>query len=223
MASALDFITGKVKWEDPVDDYSKEDGEEYETEFYLKGYDPVQIAQLATSKEFLAQWSVWVAKNDKNASEGSIRVRKIIPFDADSNVAGDATYELTTKVKLHDGGTVNDERNAVIDEAYYLTFRHLCDQGLVRNRYSIPITVGNEHGVLECDLFVDEDSGEPKEWLKIDLENIRDVSIDDIKLTYDEIIMVRPSDKKSDPEKMKKVREIFNKHLVSIPGKTHTA
>lgn len=134
----------------------------------------------AASMESHEQWEVRIAKTDKNAGKGSIRVRKTVI------AGGDPAYVITTKVPLNeDGDKLELALQSNADN--FLQFKYLAEQGLIKNRYHFPI-VGTDM-VWEVDVFPKEGGGY-HEWCKIDLEvKDRSAPIPELPITLEDIIL----------------------------------
>lgn len=183
-------------------------GIEYEIEIYLHGYDIEQIRSLSVSTEEQEQWGIYVPKTEKNAADGTIRVRRT------TIVGGETKYEQTTKIKSGHGKL---EHEVLTDEVLFGMFKRLADQGLCKTRYRIPHkTKEGVDVVLECDVFKDK-VGNDVEWVKIDveLEEGTKFSIEDIPFKHDQIYFVTPEMKTEKDPICQTVQELYNKYFVS--------
>ncbi len=133
---------------------------EREVEFWINQPNVDEIASMSVSKEFQEQWGVFVPKSNKNAAEGSIRVRQTI--SADQTV----TYELTGKQFLPDG--TKDEFPCQVDADLFKFFRYIADSGMKKDRYMIPVDVEGNQLTLEVDVPYTKEG--VADWIKVDLE-----------------------------------------------------
>jgi hypothetical protein len=116
----------------------------------------------AEGMEHQEQWQIKVEKTEKNAARGRIRVRKTV------NKAGQVEYVNTTKVEV---GEVASGDNVEVPipttEANFIQFRHLAEEGMIKDRYFFPVP--DSDLVWEVDVFK-KPNGEYYDWVKLDLE-----------------------------------------------------
>jgi hypothetical protein len=183
---------------------------EYELEVYLKGFDVEQIKSMAVSHEGQEQWGIYVPKTPKNASDGSLRVRKTIhPDDR-------VEYEFCTKTNAGDKGKVevpDPSREEQLEQ-----FKLMADQGLIKTRFIIPGSF--ENGIefkWEVDLFLNKE-GKIVPWAKVDIELNPDDPRPDVKnfpvpFTHDEVIIISPEMKADGTGPKEKIAELYEKYF----------
>lgn len=190
---------------------------EYEYEVYLHKPDFEYIVSNSPLKVLQEQYGVYVPKTEENASSGSVRVRKEYFMVEDRTV-----YELTVKTKRSDGSDL--ESTVPISKEMYDQYTLLPDQGMRKLRCVLDL---DDDIKLEVDIF-ETLGGEPVEWIKIDIEmnegrrldinGLRDL----IPFKYDDIIIVTPESKTSDPALATRVDELYKRYF-TIANKHITA
>lgn len=177
------------------------------------------FAQLeaAASKVEQEQWNICVEQTDANAGSGGVRVRKTIIEGSDP------LYELTTKIRVE--GDSDQSAKAAIETTVPTTkdqfesFRFLCDDGLLKDRYRFPI-VGSAL-VWEIDCFKKADGGY-QEWVKIDLEvPSADASIPELPIKFAEVIY--PEGYGREGDQSAKLDEIWKTFYTPNPYRNQTA
>lgn len=183
---------------------------EYEIEVYLKGFDFEQIRSMASSHEGQEQWGAYIPKSDNNASFGSLRVRKTIHPD------GESEYEFCTKTDGGPNGKV--EEPDPVRPAQLEQFKLFCDQGLIKTRYKVPgkFEDGVEF-VWEIDLFTNK-RGELVDWAKIDIElkepRPGGLNVSEIPFTHEEVLVITPEEKAEGTGKHKdQIKELYEKYF----------
>lgn len=166
------------------------------------------FAQLsnAASRESQEQWQVKMAKSDKNAGEGAIRVRKSHIDGADPN------YYLTLKTRAKVG---NLESTLSCGEDMFTMMKFLADFGMVKDRYRFPVP--NTELVWEVDVFKKPD-GTYHDWVKIDLE-VEDLSapLPELPLKFADVIM--PADLEGqDKEKHNATLDVLYNSVFKTPN-----
>lgn len=124
---------------------------------FINNFDQLKSA---TSKIHQEQWEVKLPRTEKNATSGSLRVRKVV------EEGQPVQYCLTTKLLLNEDG----DKDEVTTETSADMFTHLAflsPGGMIKDRYTFPIE-GSEL-VWEVDMFLKPD-GTYHNWAKIDLE-----------------------------------------------------
>jgi hypothetical protein len=91
-----------------------------------------------TSTERHEQWELKIPETDQNAGHGTIRIRRTTWPHATGK---GAQYVLTTKVKLKDG--TNSEVPVETSEDNFRQFRVLAASGMLKDRYTYPVTAGS--------------------------------------------------------------------------------
>ncbi len=135
--------------------------EEIEHVFYAKLANMLDLKK-ATSYEHQEQWELKLPLTDKNASDGSIRIRKTVKPDQDPE------YVITTKTRTNKD---NDriEVSVPTTDVNFKQFQLLSPRGMRKDRYHFPVPDSNL--VWEVDMFLKPGSDtEYFEWCKIDLE-----------------------------------------------------
>ena len=181
---------------------------EYEYEIYLHLADLEYIGANSPHKVLQEQYGIHVSKSEENATSGSIRARKEL-FLIDKRV----THELTIKTKLNDGSDL--ESTVEITGEMYNQYTLLPAQGMRKLRCVMELDGGIS---LEVDVF-ETLSGDPVDWVKIDIEmpEGKRLDMDELKniipFKYEDIIVVTPESKTNDPELMKRVSELYDKYF----------
>lgn len=173
--------------------------------------------EAAASKVEQEQWNICVEQTDANAGSGGVRVRKTVIEGSDP------LYELTTKIRVE--GDSDQAAKAAIETTVPTTkdqfesFRFLCDDGLIKDRYRFPI-IGTEM-VWEVDCFKKDDGGY-QEWVKIDLEvPSADTAIPDLPLKFAEVIF--PEGYGREGDQSAKLDEIWQSFYTPNPYRAQTA
>lgn len=179
---------------------------EQEIVFYARLSDFVELNR-ASVKEFQYQWEVKVAKTDKNASKGTIRVRKTIP-----NITGDAPpeYVLTTKTP-NDVGDGRHEVAIPTTEDNFQQFMMIAERGQMKDRYNFPI--GGTNIIFEVDMFylpgAERGSGKYHPWCKIDIENVTSIDqVPELPFKVEELIKSQTGSRT--PEEETKVNFLYD-------------
>lgn len=180
---------------------------EKEIEFTIYARMP-DMSQLngAKSKEHQEQWEVRVAGTDKNAGEGSMRVRKTVIEGADP------VYTRATKIPYN---ATNDKIEVPMpsNEDEFLAFGYLAEQGMIKDRFHFPI-MGTEL-VWEVDCFPKPDGGY-HEWVKIDLEvKDREMRLPEFPVTLEDVILPKDFGKIPQEEWEKQVSELYEKYFIA--------
>lgn len=133
---------------------------EIEYTFYARVPDMDELFK-ASHKEHQEQWELKFAKTDKNASKGSIRIRKTV------EEGKEPVYVITTKVPVP--GAENDKIEVPVPTtvAQFESFRYMSEFGMIKDRYFFP--VDGSDLVWEVDMFLKPEGGY-YDWCKIDLE-----------------------------------------------------
>jgi hypothetical protein len=132
----------------------------------------MSVLNTAVKKELQEQWEIKVKKTDasitpKNLAGGRLRVR---------NINNGEKYVFCSKAKAETGDT-EVELESTKDQ--FDQFAAMATGGMIKTRYYFPIKgtensfpEGDFNGALvwEIDVFKDGVTGEPVEWVKIDLE-----------------------------------------------------
>lgn len=180
---------------------------EREYELYLKGVDIDAIVSKSVSKEEQEQWGIFVPKTDKNAAQGTVRIRKTI--------FPDGRIEYVQAIKAKGGSGNNPEKESVSDETSFTMFKLLADQGLIKTRYHVPKVLSNGfEATLEFDVFKNQ-RGEIVPWVKVDVELPEGVSFSmaDIDIEVDEVYLLPPDKSQVPKETMDKVFKIFETYF----------
>lgn len=171
---------------------------EIEIVYYGKLTDMSQLEK-ATSKEDHEQWEIKIKKNDKNAVEGRIRVRKTTKSD-DSNST--SAYNLTAKTK----GKKFDGDNEVCTPAspeLFRQFQLMAETGMIKTRYHFEV----DNHVFELDVFKKPDGGY-HEYVKVDIElTAEGEAIPELPFKLDELITNQESDQTE--EEKKKIEKLY--------------
>lgn len=183
---------------------------EYEIEVYLKDFDIEQVRSMAMSHEGQEQWGVYIPKSDKNASFGSLRVRKTIHPDGREEIEFCTKTDGKEKGKLEEPDPV---RQAQLDQ-----FKLFSDQGLIKTRYKVPDRF--EDGVdftWEIDVFTNK-RGEIVPWAKIDVElsepRTGGIKPSEIPFNHSEVIIITPEEKAAGEKKNQaKIQELYEKYF----------
>jgi hypothetical protein len=138
---------------------------EIEHTIYAKVVSPSELER-AASKENQEQWEIRVPKDDKNAGDGSMRVRKTWQDGKEE----EAVYVRTSKVKMNDNGD-KIELPLPSNKDEFTIFKFLSGQGMRKVRFTFPI-IGTDLK-WEIDMFPKPDGEGYYDWCKIDLE-VRD-------------------------------------------------
>lgn len=173
---------------------------EIEHTIYARIVNPVELEK-AASKEHQEQWEIRVAKTDKNAGDGSIRVRKtVIP-------GGDPVFVRTSKIRQNaDGDKLELPMPSNEDE--FNMVRFLAEQGLIKDRYFFPIE--GTKMVWEVDMFP-KIGGGYHEWVKIDLEvEDREAAIPPFPIELTDVIMPKGFGRQDEEQSEALVRKIYD-------------
>lgn len=184
---------------------------ENEAEFYIQNPDLSFISDKSVSTELQEQWGIFQPQTGKNAGEGSLRVRKTITNGEEPK------YEMTGKLFMKDG--TKQEYPLEVNADLFSFFEKISEQGMIKTRYHLPITIGEVALTLEVD--VPKRMGE-EVWVKVDLEIPEGMHMPDretlknaIPFSYEgECIIVTPSDKAAKNEVAQKGHELARKLLV---------
>lgn len=184
---------------------------EYEIEIYLEGYDIEQIRSMSTGAEAQAQWGIYVPKSEKNATSGSIRVRK-----TENLATEDVKYIRTTKTNKKDKGNLENERET--DQTEFEQFEQMSEEGLIKTRYFVPIRL-EDQGIevtLEVDAFTNK-AGVFVPWVKIDAEVEQGVEIrpEHIPFTYKKMHIVTPERKQTDKALVEEIGKLYEEYFRS--------
>lgn len=143
--------------------------QEIERVFYARLEDFTQLQQAAGFEDH-DQWEIDIARSERNASSGRIRVRKT------TSEQGDVDYVLTSKIKMA-GMVPEDHANLEVptpsSQAQHEQFKLLADKGMIKRRFFFPVS-GSEL-VWEVDVFFTGKKAIQPElryrpWVKLDLE-----------------------------------------------------
>jgi len=171
---------------------------------------PLEIEERATSHEVQEQWGVFIPKTDKNASEGTLRVRY-------TQIEGEEpSYVFCTKTAATDKGRPEVEDPVCPEQFQQL--RKMAGQGLKKVRYNVPHLLESTQTniVYQVDRFRNKE-GEIIPWHKIDAEVAPGTPITEADIPFDceELIIVTPEAKKNDPALAKKIGELYAKYFRS--------
>lgn len=155
------------------DDSSGVASTEVEYVYYAKLKDP-SILEKATHVEAQEQWNFKVAKTDKNAAEGRLRVRKTtidgkVEYVLTIKTEQKALQATTTQINTNTLSASQNLREVGLEatEDVFEMFKLMADQGMIKTRYNLPVE-GTDL-VFEVDRFL-LPNGEFSEWVKVDLE-----------------------------------------------------
>lgn len=178
---------------------------EIEHTIYGRIVNPLELKN-AKSMEKHEQWETRIAKTDKNAGEGSIRVRKTWVE------GGDPTYVRTAKVKVNDKGD-KLELPLPSSEDEFTIMKFFAEQGLIKDRYFFPIE-GSEL-VWEVDMFPKVGGGY-HEWVKIDLEvKDRDAPIPELPIELADVIMPKGYGRQDDGKADELLTQIYDEFFIA--------
>lgn len=185
-------------------------GHEYEIEIYVRLKNPDEVVEKSTSHELQEQWGCFIPKTDKNAASMSTRVRMTQLVDAEPD------YVFCSKTDAGELGRKEVEHASCRDQ--FDQFRMAADQGLKKIRYNVPHhleTIATDI-VYQVDMFRNK-KGELVPWTKIDAEVQPGTSIreEDIPFACDEIIIVTPEAKKSDPALRERIGKLYAQYFRS--------
>lgn len=168
---------GQVALEgEPDGKVRREDEHMWAAEMILEGAHCFPELEKAASWEYQDQWGLKIAKGEKNAGAGQVRVRATYPGGEGFMNLGDPKFVHTVKVNASDGGAFETEIE--ITEDYFKAFRLLAADGMQKDRYFFPV----DGGVFEVDMFLLPGLAEGRLkgmknrgrdyhiWCKIDLE-----------------------------------------------------
>lgn len=143
------------------------------------------VLEKAASMEHQEQWEIPIAKTEKNAAKGSMRVRKTIVTDRAPE------YVYTTKAQYNASG---DRKEVPIPttEDHFALFRLLSEKGMRKDRYFFPVE--DSDLVWEVDVFylpgAEVGSKQYCPWCKIDLEvPSRSVAIPPLPIPLEDVIV----------------------------------
>lgn len=163
----------------------------------------------ASGMEHQEQWQIKVAKTDKNAAKGRIRVRKTVTKD------GAVEYVNTTKVEVGDTASGdNIEVPIPTTEGNFLQFRFLAEEGMIKDRYFFPVP--DSDLVWEVDVFK-KPNGEYYDWVKIDLEvSDLDAPLPALPLALEDVITAKYGDR-TDAEEARVTALYANEFIAKNP------
>lgn len=188
-----------------------------EIEFQIYGFmvDQTEL-DLAAGVEHQEQWSVKIAKVEKNFVGGVERVRSINQGEQ---------YIRTLKIKSPSGGEKEIENESSRAEFEFMAM--VSEQGMLKKRFTFP--VGNDL-VYEVDVFLAPD-GSYHPCVKIDLEvklpaamengyskqelleYISSIELPPVPITLKDIVVLPPVGRK--PEDEKKVSEFYRAYFLT--------
>lgn len=150
---------------------------EKEHTFFARILDFSQF-KLATRAQVQEQWAVKVPRSEQNASEGSIRARKVTKRN------GKTHYELTVKNKVSEGSI---EVTVPTTEAMFFQIRALSEQGMMKHRYTFPIKGTGLKWEVDA---VPDGNGGYYPWVRIEIE-VKDLKdkVPEIPIKTEELIM----------------------------------
>jgi len=180
MANILRRAVRRISFEEIADGKAFK---EIEHTFYARLDDFDQLKK-AISFEHQEQWELKFPRTDKNAGNGSIRVRKTVVGNSPEE------YVLTVKTVLNGDG---DKMEVPIPttKAMFDQFRVLSEKGMKKDRYFFPIEGSDLR--WEVDVFHspgnDVAAGQYCPWVKLDLEvKDRSAAIPPLPMAFAEII-----------------------------------
>lgn len=184
------------------DDHSGKPVKEIELVFYAKVLDKLEL-QNATRSEHQEQWELKIPKEENNAGNGQIRIRKT------EKKGEQPEFVLTTKVQVNDLGD-RIESGVPTTITMFKQFKALCSVGMRKDRYFFPDA---ETGLVwEVDMFLVPGTkpGEFRyhDWCKIDLElQDHDTPIPPFPIKLGEVITAQHGKRTSEEETI--VRNLY--------------
>lgn len=180
---------------------------EIEHTFYARLVNPDDLLQ-AAGKEHQEQWEIKIDKSDKNASKGSIRIRKTVKENSEPE------YVITTKVPVP-GTNDKIETPVPTTEGQFKSFKVMAESGMIKDRFFFP--VDGSDLVWEIDMFLKPEGGY-FEWCKIDLEvKSREDQIPPLPIEFAGIIMNQTGERTEEEET--RVRALYDtEFLTKNPG-----
>ena len=182
---------------------------EHEHEIYvlIEDFDQLKEAKSVDRQE---QWTLKVAKTDKNGARGNIRIRKITkrpPYGEEATADAPVQYVYNIKANMADGSRLEVPLPASEDS--FKVFKALAENGMIKDRYHFP---DKESGlVFEVDMFLDPE-GNYYPWAKIDIE-VKDINaeVPPLPILVKEKIM---GDTK-DPAEKERITELYDKYFLT--------
>lgn len=176
---------------------------------YFRTLDFKQLEN-ATHAEKQTQWTVFVPKDECNASDGKIRVRETI------DINGKTEYSLTIKNKVKDG---NIESTLSTSKEVFTQVAFLAKEGSKKHRYIFPIEGSSLQ--WEIDVYPDGNGGYYP-WGRAELEVKEELSqLPQLPISVEETIMPEEA---ATEEGKNKVKDLFDKFFIVpnpyIPSKT---
>lgn len=145
-----------------AEDVSGRTSAEIERVIYVRVKDFAWLER-ASGAERQEQWSVKIAKTDKNAGSGSIRVRKSINL---REPGAAVSYVLTSKLDIGQRGSCAETpEQSSLDQ--FNIFKYFGDAGMIKDRYTFPIEGSDLNWEVDC---FPKPGAQYHDWVKIDLE-----------------------------------------------------
>ncbi|YP_009212934.1 hypothetical protein AVU38_gp085 [Ralstonia phage RSL2] len=145
-----------------AEDVSGRTSAEIERVIYVRVKDFAWLER-ATGAERQEQWSVKIAKTDKNAGSGSIRVRKSINL---REPGAAVSYVLTSKLDIGSRGSCAETpEQSSLDQ--FNIFKYFGDAGMIKDRYTFNIEGSDLNWEVDC---FPKPGAQYHDWVKIDLE-----------------------------------------------------
>lgn len=175
---------------------------ELEHTFYALIEDFTQLKN-ARSKIHQEQWEIKVEKTDKNASKGSLRVRKVI----EPHTSPLYVFTIKTPLISNTGIQSKAESSVVTTVDQFVQFKLMSEKGMIKDRYEFPIE-GTDLK-WEIDLFIKE-PGVYHPWCKIDLE-VKDPTqpIPDWPMGFKEVL------NGADPANGNRITELYTQYFLA--------
>lgn len=186
---------------------------ENEIEVYTDKLNLDVVKGRATDMEGQEQFGLFVESSGSKKRALKMRVRRTRKED-------DIDYEFTIKHKDDQGQ--NTEINLDIDESTYREFKKLTDNGMVKTRYKVPVSINTSEG--DVDTFFEVDVFPKSEWVKIDIELPKGTSanrsaileaLSTIDLKESDVLIVTPIDKINGTKDALRASEIIQKECVT--------
>lgn len=156
----------------------------------------------ATRCEKIEQWQVHVPRNEENAAEGGIRIRK------STDIKGQEKYTMTVKIRKDD---TKFETEVESNESMFAQMKFLANGGMIKDRYTFETQEGN----WEVDLVPDGKGGYFN-WVRIELET-DDLSkpLPVLPIQAEEVILPEGLEKNlSEEERKQKVDQLYDSIFV---------
>ncbi|BCM95128.1 hypothetical protein [Burkholderia phage FLC6] len=183
-----------------AEDVSGRTSAEIERVIYVRVKDFAWLER-ATGAERQEQWSVKIAKTDKNAGSGSIRVRKSINL---REPGAAVSYVLTSKLDIGERGSCAETpEQSSLDQ--FNIFKYFGDAGMIKDRYTFPIEGSDLNWEVDC---FPKPGAQYHDWVKIDLESWpRGKELPALPMEFTE--MLDGSEGLQSPESEEKIKQMY--------------